>query len=107
MLYVYRVILTGIHLMRTGTIEANLLKLNEEFMLPYITELVERKVHGSEKGTLSSDERNLHQTEYMRLVTKLEEAAAKSDLPAEASARDSLNDLLIRVRLGPAANRRT
>ena len=31
LLYVYRVILTGIHLMKTGQIEANLLKLKEEY----------------------------------------------------------------------------
>jgi hypothetical protein len=31
------VLLTGIHLMRTGRIEANLLALNQEFRLPYIT----------------------------------------------------------------------
>ena len=31
LLYVYRVLLTGIHLMRTGQIEANLVTLNEEF----------------------------------------------------------------------------
>ncbi len=30
-------LLTGIHLMRTGRIEANLLALNQEFRLPYIT----------------------------------------------------------------------
>ncbi len=32
LLYVYRVLLTGIHLMRTGTIEANLLALNEDVL---------------------------------------------------------------------------
>jgi predicted nucleotidyltransferase len=31
LLYTYRVLLTGIHLMRSGEIEANLLRLNEEF----------------------------------------------------------------------------
>ena len=34
LLYVYRVLLTGIHLMRTGEVEANLVTLNEEFRLP-------------------------------------------------------------------------
>ena len=34
LLYVYRVLLTGIHLMRTGEVEANLVILNEEFRLP-------------------------------------------------------------------------
>src|ERR671921_1899888 len=40
LLYVYRVLLTGIELMRTGQIEANLLRLNEDFKLPYLNELV-------------------------------------------------------------------
>src|SRR5262245_16166203 len=46
LLYVYRVLLTGIHLMRTGIIEANLVALNQEFRLSYIAELIERKTKG-------------------------------------------------------------
>src|SRR5439155_14522668 len=48
LLYVYRVLLTGIHLMRTGEVEANLLHLNEDFRLPYVPELVARKLAGPE-----------------------------------------------------------
>lgn len=40
LLYVYRVLLTGIHLMRSGRIEANLVRLNEEFRLPFVRELI-------------------------------------------------------------------
>lgn len=43
LLYVYRVLLTGIHLMRTGEVEANLRTLNETARLSYIDELIERK----------------------------------------------------------------
>ncbi len=49
LLYVYRVLLAGIHLMRTGEVEANLVTLNEEFRLPYIGNLVARKLAGPEK----------------------------------------------------------
>jgi len=63
LLYVYRVLLTGIHLMRTGIIEANLLTLNETFALPYIDELVERKVRGVENATLVSPELEFHRNE--------------------------------------------
>src|SRR6266567_5161483 len=52
LLYVYRVLLTGIHLMRTGEVEANLVVLNEEFRLPYIADLVSRKLAGPEKSKL-------------------------------------------------------
>jgi predicted nucleotidyltransferase len=99
LLYVYRVLLTGIHLMRTGTIEANLVTLNQDFRLPYIVELVERKLHGAEKGTLESGEIELHKTEYERLTRQLEAEVNASHLPNEPAGREALNDLLIRVRL--------
>src|SRR5918998_1230678 len=35
LLYVFRVLLTGIHLMQTGVVEANLVRLNDEAKLPY------------------------------------------------------------------------
>ncbi|MCL4176517.1 MAG: nucleotidyltransferase domain-containing protein [Verrucomicrobia bacterium] len=43
LLYVYRVLLTGIHLMRTGEVEANLVTLNSEFAL---TEAAESQPNG-------------------------------------------------------------
>jgi uncharacterized protein len=99
LLYVYRVLLTGIHLMRTGIIEANLVHRNVEFSLPYIGELVERKVHGAEQSTLETPEVEFHRSEYERLVTLLESEAAFCKLPEEPGCREALNDLLIRVRL--------
>ncbi len=101
LLYVYRVFLTGIHLMRTGRVEANLVKLNDEFGLPYIPELIERKIRGAEKGTLESDETEFHKREYETLVARLETEAMQSRLPDEPTCRDALNDLLVRVRLTP------
>jgi predicted nucleotidyltransferase len=99
LLYVYRVLLTGIHLMRTGTVQANLTALKEEFRLPFLDELIERKIHGAEEGTLDSGQAAFHQAEYERLVTELEAEAAISHLPSEPTCRDALNDLLVRVRL--------
>src|SRR5262249_18852801 len=52
LLYVYRVLLTGIHLMRTGEVEANLIRLNEEFKLPFISDLIALKLAGPEQSTL-------------------------------------------------------
>src|SRR5437660_3454631 len=43
LLYVYRVLLTGIDLMRAGEVQAHLRVLNEEFKLPYIPEPIGRK----------------------------------------------------------------
>src|SRR5258708_1899113 len=102
LLYVYRVLLTGIHLMRTGVVEANLVTLNREFRLPYIAELVDRKVRGREKSLLNTGENDFHKAEYTRLIAMLEDEAAKSNLPNEPTARDLLNDLLVRLRLKTA-----
>jgi len=99
LLYVYRVLLTGIHLMRTGSVEANLLHLNAEFRLPYIQELIDRKIHGAEKGMLESNEAEHYRGEYAALVARLETEAAQSALPDEPACRDALNDLLVRIRL--------
>jgi uncharacterized protein len=98
LLYVYRVLLTGIHLMRTGIIEANLLNLNEEFKLPYIQELAARKLSGPEKAVLNEMDLLFHEREYQRLRNQLEEAFQSSTLPDRPSAYDPLNDLLIRIR---------
>lgn len=99
LLYVYRVLLTGVHLMRTGRVEANLLHLNEEFLLPYIPDLVARKLAGPEDGTLSEPDLTFHNAEYARLTALLEAAQASSNLPEAPSARDGLNRLLLDLRL--------
>lgn len=101
LLYVYRVLLTGIHLMRTGKVEANLVTLDEEFRSPYVPELVERKIRGAEKGTLGSGEATFHKGEYERLTAQPDTAASDSSLPNEPAGRDAINDLLVRIRLAP------
>lgn len=98
LLYVYRVLLTGIHLMQTGEVEANLVMLNERFALPYIPELVERKLSGTEHGTLDDTGMDFHEREYTRLVTLLESARDESHLPETTACKPALNDLLLRVR---------
>jgi predicted nucleotidyltransferase len=99
LLYVFRVILTGIHLMRSGVIEANPTTLNEEFGLPYIPELIARKMASHERPALNEPDVEFFRREYDRLIAVLEEAAA-SRLPESASSREALNDLLICCRLG-------
>jgi predicted nucleotidyltransferase len=104
LLYVYRVLLTGIHLMRTGKVEANLVKLNEEFRLPYIPDLVARKLSGPEKSILDDADMAFHEREYQRLRGELQAAHEASQLPELPSdeTRAALNDLLMRVRLKPS-----
>src|SRR5258706_11162057 len=101
LLYVYRVLLTGIHLMRTGEVEANLLTLNQEFKLPYIPDLVARKLAGPEKSTLDDADIAFHESEYQRLRGELQaahDASRLPELPSEET-RKALNDLLVRLRL--------
>jgi uncharacterized protein len=100
LLYVYRVLLTGIHLMRTGEIEANIVHLNEDARLPQIPDLVARKLGGPEKATLDEGDVTFHESEVARLRRALEDAGAASSLAEEPTAREALHDLLLRVRLG-------
>lgn len=99
LLYVYRVLLTGIHLMETGEIEANLRHLNETARLPFIDDLVERKLAGPEKSPLPEADLGFHEGEYRRLVGELESASRNSRLPEVPSGKAALNDLLVRLRL--------
>ena len=99
LLYVYRGLLTGIHLMRTGIIEANLLKLNAEMKLPYIDDLVARKLSGPEKATLPDTDIAFHRAEYDRLRGVLDEAYQAATLPDGPTARAGLSDLLVRLRM--------
>ena len=48
LLYAYRVYLSGIHLMRTGNVVANINVLIERFRLAEVDELVRRKREGAE-----------------------------------------------------------
>jgi predicted nucleotidyltransferase len=100
LLYVYRVLLTGIHLMRTGEVEANLVRLNESAKLPYLDDLIRRKLAGAEAERLTEAGSGFHRAEYERLRNQLQEAFEKSTLPDSPPTADALHDLLLRIRLG-------
>ena len=99
LLYVYRVLLTGIHLMQTGIVEANLVTLNDRFGLPQIPDLIARKTAGAEQSVLTSQDLTFHQQEYERLCQVLQEESDRSHLPNTPSAKDALHELLVQVRL--------
>lgn len=99
LLYVYRVLLTGIHLLKTGVVEANLNTLNAEAKLSYIDELIGLKTSTKEKQTVEAIDFEFHEREVHRLTSELEAAMNASALPEGATARPALNDLLIRLRM--------
>ena len=103
LLYVFRVLLTGIHLMQTGEIEANLVKLNDEFQLSYIPDLIARKLGGDEKSVLENADIEFYRQECDRLIKLLEEASITSHLPSNSDAKVELNELLIKVRMASIA----
>ena len=87
--------------MRTGEVQANLVTLNEEFRLPFISDLIARKLAGPEQSTLENADIAFHESEYQRLRAELQSAHEASRLPEMPSeeTRAALNDLLIRIRL--------
>lgn len=99
LLYVFRVLLTGIHLMRTGEVEANLIRLNEVYKPPYVPELIDRKLSGPEKGRLEQADLEFFGREYERLRGELQTAFQESHLPEIPAAAEAIHDLLVRIRL--------
>ena len=98
LLYTYRVLLAGIHLMQSGQIESNLRRLNEHFRLSHIDDLIAMKIAGDETQPLREN-LDWHEAEFNRLCAELDKARDESSLPDEPSCRDTLDDLLVRLRL--------
>ena len=99
LLYTYRVLLTGLHLMRSGEVETNLERLNEDAGLSTIRDLIEAKRSGEEHGTLGDADGTAFEAELDRLTAELEAAKESSSLPERAAAADRLHDFLVRLRL--------
>lgn len=99
LLYAYRVLLTGIHLMRTGEVVANITALNQEFRLHEVDELVERKRSGAEKERLGDGEPAAHDRALDRLEAELIAAHRTSSLPDEPTTTAALDDFAVRLRL--------
>lgn len=97
-LYTLRVLLTGIHLMRTGAVVADLTALSS---LPYVPELIAAK-REAEHGPFPASARAALDTDIPRLRAELEAARDASHLPGQPSpeAVDALHDLVVRTRLG-------
>lgn len=106
LLYVYRVLLTGLHLVRAGEVEANLERLDEDARLPQLPDLLARKRAGPEQGALADADLAFHEAEVRRLTGALEEAMTASRLPdlPLPGARAALNEVIIDLRRPWALN---
>ncbi|MFJ5060370.1 DNA polymerase beta superfamily protein [Streptomyces nigra] len=98
LLYTFRALLTGIHLMRGGGIEAHLPTLLEAVDAPgYLPELIAAKAErehgdaGVEHARVAADVECLHAV--------LDEARADSALPDAPSVHDALHAFVVRIRL--------
>lgn len=99
-LYAYRVLMTGIHLMKTGEVEANLVHLNGEFRFSFIDELIASKTE--EKIAPMGLDWEFHSKQLDNLETALGKAFESSALP-ENRDYESVNDFLVELRLSELA----
>ncbi|MCC6742700.1 MAG: nucleotidyltransferase domain-containing protein [Acidobacteria bacterium] len=98
LLYVYRVLLTGTHLMATGDVECNLLRLAAERHVDSIGELVERKRSG-EGTTMDRDEVERHAQRISTLEAEMLRAYEHSPLPETAPNIGDIDRFLVDVRV--------
>ena len=99
LLYAYRVLLTGIHMMRTGEVVSNIQQLNAEFAIGEVEDLVHRKQTQAENSRLGDGEVDHHAPQLDRLHVQLQEVADASHLPDEPTTVAALEDLVVRLRL--------
>ena len=84
--------------MREAEIEASLIRLNELYPLPFISDLIARKQEGTEQQVLGHDEIAFYEQEFVSLRTRLVAESDATQLPESPSSGTALNDLLIRIR---------
>jgi predicted nucleotidyltransferase len=103
LLYAYRVALSGVHLLRTGEIEANLQELARLYSLPFLNELIERK-RRAEQLALADLDLSWHTEELTGWQARLEREFAASRLPEQAP-REEVNRFLVELRLSEISSR--
>ncbi|WP_425411382.1 nucleotidyltransferase domain-containing protein [Longispora albida] len=104
LLYAFRALLTGIHLMRSGTVQAHLPTLLGEYQAPgYLPDLIAAKA-SAEHAPASGIGADRVAAGLAALHARLDEAESASELPVAPGGFDELNDLLVSVRLGGVAD---
>lgn len=107
LLYTFRVLLTGIHLMRTGRVVAHLPTLLELEAAPaYLPDLINAKADAEHVTLDQIDElvpSDRLKADVVALRFRLDAAQRDTRLPAEPTAEAAMNDLVIRTRLTSAS----
>ncbi len=94
LIHTYRCLLMGIHLMETGRLEMSLPALASIYHQPQVKTLIEQKREWD--GNIP-DPGHLYSLEV--LEKKLDQAYEESHLPASATTRTELEQLVVKVRL--------
>ncbi|MGI5374326.1 nucleotidyltransferase domain-containing protein [Streptomyces sp. CA-251387] len=98
LLYTFRVLLTGVHLMRSGEVQPHLPRLIGEVDAPaYLPELIAAKAE-QEHGAADVDHARVA-ADIEQLHGVLDEAQTASALPDAPSAYDALHAFVVRTRL--------
>lgn len=97
-LYMFRVVMSGTHLLETGELETDIQVLNELLPVPYLPDLWTLKAESKEKATLPEAERARCLEDAAALEARMSAALETSPLPAELQNHDALNDFLLRMR---------
>lgn len=97
LLYIYRILMTGIHVLETGELEMNVWRLNEHFKLSFLPDLVFAKVE--ELSPLPDMDLDEHFRIIKDLQRRLRHAYRHSPLPHNPICLAALNDFLVEVRL--------
>lgn len=98
LLYAYRVALTGIHLLRSGELIADLRELAPRLGYPEALALVQLKVAGAEKGAVSPEIDARHRAAWPALEADLHAALADSPLPEAAANEAACEAWLVDLR---------
>lgn len=98
LLYAYRVALTGVHLLRTGALEADLRTLAPMYGYEDALALIRIKMEGAEKGAVSREIDTAHRAAWDRLERDLQAALEHSPLPAEPANEAACEAWLVDLR---------
>lgn len=98
LLYAYRVALTGIHLLRTGELIADLRTLAPRLGYPDALSLIRIKVEGAEKGAVPPEIDARHRAAWPALEADLQRALDESPLPEAAGNEAECEDWLVAQR---------